>query len=337
MKTFITQTKALKFQLLLLLAAVIWGLGTVLIKSTVNEIPPFWLVGIRFFSAGLILCACFLPQLIKLAAQGDLLKHIKVSFLLGLPMIAGYVLNTWGLTDTTAAKSAFLTGLYCVLVPFLAWLFMRKRPTAFNICAALLCLAGIGLVSLYGKSDLVMGWGDGITLISAIMFGIQVVLTSKWAPGMNMMAITALQFIFGGALALGLAASTEAPPALSLLAQPDVFGSIVYIIVFATCAALLLQNVGLARVSPSSGALLLSFESVFGVIFSIAFLSEALTVAMVCGFALIFCAVLVSEWLPTTQLAEALKAKTAVARRRTDFQVRSREQKLRQQSISPHS
>lgn len=303
MKTIIGHTKALKFQLLLLLAAAIWGLGTVLIKSTIDAVPAFWLAGIRFFSAGVIMCIAFAPQLVKLASKGELLRHMKVGLIIGIPMIIGYMTNTWGLTDTTAAKSSFLSGLYCVMVPFLAWFMMRKRPTAFNISAAVLCLVGVGLVSLYGKSDLVMSWGDGITLFSAVMFGVQVVLTAKFAPGMNMMAITALEFIFGGALAIGFAAFTQAPPSLALLTQPDVLGSLAYIVLFATCAALLLQNVGLAKVQPSSGALLLSFESVFGVIFSIAFLGEALTIPMACGFVLIFAAVLVSEWLPNAKIA----------------------------------
>ena len=36
------------YKAFLLVAAAIWGLGTVVIKSTVDEFPPAWLVGVRF-------------------------------------------------------------------------------------------------------------------------------------------------------------------------------------------------------------------------------------------------------------------------------------------------
>lgn len=297
----------MKYSLLLLLAAAIWGLGTVCIKGIVAEIPPFWLVGGRFFSAGIVLCAIFAPQLAKLAREGRLVEHLKVSFVLSVPMIAGYMANSLGLTDTTAAKSSFLAGLYCVIVPFIAWALTKKRPTGFNICAAVLCVAGVGLVSLAGQSDLTMGWGDAVTLLSSLLFAIQLAATSKMAPGRNMPAITALQFIFGGAMALVVAAFTEQPPAMQVFADPSMIASLAYLVLGATCAALLLQNIGLAKVSAASGSLLLSFESVFGVLFSVMLLNEMLTLPMVCGFGLIFLAVVVSEWLPSSSLAGRLR------------------------------
>lgn len=301
------QLHALKYPLLLLLAAAIWGLGTVLIKGIVAEIPPFWLVGGRFFSAGLVFCVLFAPQLARLAREGRLAEHMKVGFVLGIPMIAGYMANSLGLVDTTAAKSSFLTGLYCVLVPFIAWALTRKRPTAFNICAAVLCIAGVGLVSLIGQDDLAMGWGDAVTLLSALLLAVQLALTSKLAPGRNMLAVTALQFVFGGAMALGVATFTEQPPALQTFSDPSMLGSLAYLVLGATCAALLLQNVGLAKVPAASGSLLLSFEAVFGVLFSVLLLGEALTVPMLCGFALIFLALVVSEWLPSSQLSTLVR------------------------------
>lgn len=299
----------LKYQGLLLLAAAIWGLGTVLIKGLVEEIPPFWLVGIRFFSAGIIFAILFAPQLMKLARERRLLDHVRISLILGIAMIAGYMSNSLGLVDTTAAKSSFLTGLYCVIVPFIAWMVMRKKPTAFNMVAAMLCVAGIGLVSLVGQESLSMGWGDAVTLLSALFLAVQLALTSKFAPGRNMMVITTLQFLFGGAASMGIASLTEPLPHLGALASPQPAISMTYLVLFATCAALLLQNIGLAKVAPTAGALLLSFESVFGVLFSMLILHETMTLPMICGFALIFAAVVVSEWLPSSTLAKKLRAK----------------------------
>lgn len=293
-----SRASAVKYQALLVLAAAVWGLGTVVIKDTVGEFSPSWLVGIRFFSAGVIACVVFARRFVRLARAGALFDHVRAGVILGLLVAAAYLCNTGGLTDTTAAKSSFLTGVYCVLVPFIAWGVMRRRPTTFNLVAAFLCLAGVGLVSLPAESSFSLGWGDAVTLVSAVFLGFQVVATSKLAPGRDMAVLTSLQFLLGGALALAFAAATEPPPEAAVLLDPATLGNLAYLVVFATCLALLLQNVGLARVSPSSGALLLSLESVFGVVFSVLLLGEQLSAAMVLGFALIFCAVLVSERLP---------------------------------------
>lgn len=292
-----------KYEALLLLAAAIWGLGTVVIKDTIDTFPPSWLVCIRFTLAGALCCALFAPRIVRVAREGRLLDHVRVGIVFGAVMILAYLLNTNGLAGTTAAKSSFLTGTYCILVPFLAWVTLRRRPTAYNIVAAALCLAGIGLVSLSVGESLSMSWGDAVTLASAFFVGVQVVVTFKLAPGRDMRVLTAFQFLFGGLFAMPVAVFTGLPPSVGALFDTDVAVSLAYLVVFATCAAMLLQNFGLAKVPPSSGALLLSFESVFGVLFSVLLLGEVLSGPMVVGFALIFFAVLVSEWLPSLEVA----------------------------------
>ena len=245
------KTSTLKYSLLLLLAAAIWGLGTVCMKGIVEEIPRSgWQEAASSRQA-----SCCAPCS-RRSFQGWHAKagfdHLKASLILSVPMIAGYMANSLGLTDTTAAKSSFLAGLYCVIVPFIAWGLTRKRPTAFNISAALLCVVGVGLVSLAGQSDLTMGWGDAVTLLSSLLFAIQLAATSKMAPGRDMRAITALQFIFGGAIGLVVAAFVEQPPAMQAFADPSMIASLAYLVLGATCAALLLQNIGLAKVPAAS-------------------------------------------------------------------------------------
>ena len=75
--------------------------------------------------------------------------------------------------------------------------------------------------------------------------------------------------------------------------------SILYLTVMATCLCYILQNVGQKFTPPSTAALIMSLEAVFGVLFSVIFTSEQLTPRLVCGFSLIFIAILVSELKPT--------------------------------------
>lgn len=123
----------------LLLAAAIWGMGTVVIKSTVDEFPPAWIVGVRFTFAGIILGIATAPRISRAFARNKR-GHLRDGAVLGVFLFLSYWFNSTGLTDTTASNSSFLTTLYCVIIPFLGWIIIRKQPTRYNIAAAILCV-----------------------------------------------------------------------------------------------------------------------------------------------------------------------------------------------------
>ena len=265
------------YKVLLLVAAAIWGLGTVVIKSTVDQFPPAWLVGVRFTAAGIILGVLMLPKL-KRTLNAD---HLRKGSVLGMFLFLSYWANSTGLTDTTASNSAFLTSLYCVIIPFLGWALRGPRPTRFNIAAALVCVAGVGCVSFAGAAGFSLRLGDLVTLLSAFFLSLHVLFTAKYAQGRDMALLTVVQFLVAGALGFGAGLVFEPMPA------------------FASCIALLLQNIAVAHVDPAPASLFLATESVFGVTFSLLFLGEAITGPLFAGFALIFAGIVVSEYLPS--------------------------------------
>ncbi|MDO4443561.1 MAG: DMT family transporter [Slackia sp.] len=283
------------YKAMLVLAAAIWGLGTVVVKSTVDALPPLWLVGVRFFFSGLILLAvCF--NLVRTRIDRE---SIVAGVFLGVFLAASYICNTSGLTDTTAAKSSFLTSTYCAFVPFFAWAISRMRPTRYNLAAVVLCVAGVGFVSFSeGFETLSFGFGEIITLVSAAFVGLHIAFTAKLSDGRDALTLTVIQFITAGIIGGVGGLFVEGMPDWSVLADPVVFGNVAYIVVFASCIALSLQNVGVAHVAPAPAALLLATESVFGVIFSVAFLGESVTALMMVGFVLIGAGIVVSEALP---------------------------------------
>lgn len=280
----------------LLVAAAIWGMGTVVIKSTVDEFPPSWLVGVRFTGAGIILGLVSLRKLRdRLAADGA--GHLRDGAVLGVLLFLSYWANSLGLTDTTASNSSFLTTLYVVIIPFLSWFVIRKKPTRFNIVAALACTTGVACVAYTGAGAFSLRFGDLITLASAFFLSLHVLYTAKYAPGRSMTLLTVIQFVTAGILGLIVGAVTEPTPHFAALGA-DTWISLVYITVFASCVALGLQNMAVARVDPAQASLFLATESVFGVTFSILLLGEVLTLSSFAGFALIFAGIVISEYLP---------------------------------------
>ena len=280
----------------LLVAAAIWGLGTVVIKSTVDEFPPAWLVGMRFTGAGIILGAVIFPKLRKhLVDDGP--AHLRSGAILGVLLFFSYWTNSAGLTDTTASNSSFLTTLYVVIIPFLGWFIIRKRPTRFNIAAALACVIGVGCVAYTGTGAFSLRFGDFVTLLSALFLSLHVLYTAKLAPGRSVMVLTVIQFLVAGILGFIAGLLLDPTPDFTALSM-ETWTSIAYLTVFASCVALGLQNAAVARVDPAQAALFLATESVFGVTFSIMLLGEAPAASTLTGFALIFAGIVISEYLP---------------------------------------
>lgn len=281
------------YKALLLLAAAIWGLGTVVIKSTVDAFPPAWIVGVRFTAAGILLGIAMLPRF-RRTLDAD---HVRKGALLGVWLFLAYWANTTGLTDTTAANSSFLTSLYCVIIPFLGWALRGRRPTVFNVAAALVCVAGVGCVSFAGSSGFSLRFGDLITLLSALFLSFHVLYTAKYARGRDMTLLTVIQFLVAGLLGFVAGFAFESLPNFAAL-EPSTWVSLIYLAVFASCIALLLQNIAVAHVDPAPASLFLATESIFGVTFSILLLGELLTAPLFAGFALIFAGIVISEYLP---------------------------------------
>lgn len=266
-------------------AALIWGSSFFIVKNTVDIFPTNFLLAIRFTIGCLLLCALF-PRKLRQMDRACLWQGT----VLGLLIFAGYCIQTIGLTDTTPGKNAFLTASYCILVPFLHWVVDKRRPDLYNFSAAFLCLTGIGLVSFDGSFS--MRFGDAMTLVSALFFAAHIVAGARFGGKSDPILLTILQFGTAAVCSWVLGFTTETfPKEIPLNA---VLG-LLYLAVFATTLALLLQNVGLKYADPTSGAILLSLESVFGVLFSMLFYQERLTLRLGAGFLLIFVAVILSE------------------------------------------
>ncbi|MBQ8200399.1 MAG: DMT family transporter [Clostridia bacterium] len=272
-------------RLALLTAAVIWGSSFIVMKDAVNDVPVFLLLAIRFTFACLLLAAVFFRRLMQIGRR--LIAHGMVC---GVLLLAAYASQTFGLMTTTPGKNAFLTAVYCVLVPFMSWAAYRRRPTAYNWTAAVMCIAGIGLVSLSGS--LIIAAGDALTLLSGIFFALHIMALSHFGQTDDPVALTIVQFATVALLAWLGSLLTEHGASFP---APGVWPQLIYLTVFATAATLLLQSIGQKLTPPSQSAILLSLESVFSVIFSVLLGRETLTLQLVSGFALIFLSVIVSE------------------------------------------
>ncbi|MCI8468023.1 MAG: DMT family transporter [Eggerthellaceae bacterium] len=280
------------YKLLIVLATVIWGLSFVVMKDAVDVMQPAWLIGVRFLITAGILTVVLWRHVRPALTRPQLARGA----VLGVLLFLAYWTQTVGLAFTTPGKNAFLTATYCVMVPFMFWAVAGKRPTVFNLVAAVLCVAGMGLVSLSGGA-LTLEFGDAMTLVCAVFFGAHIVAVARLSQDGDVLALTVFQFWVMGLCGVVLGALTEAPPDAAAV-SPEFLFNMAYLIVLASCVALVIQNVALAHVPPAQASLLLSLEAVFGVVFSVLLYGETLTMRLVAGFALIFGAIVLSEVFP---------------------------------------
>lgn len=275
------------WKLLLVAAALAWGASTFVMKDTLNVLPTFLLLTGRFLPAAAVMFVLFRRRILAHINR----RNLVVGLGMGLIMWFAYGVQTLGLNETTAGKSAFLTGTYCVLVPFLSYLISREPITRYNLGAAGMCLGGIALVAL---DNLTVGVGDALTLVGACFYALQMAIVAKYGRDLDVNVITFWMFLAVGVLSALTSAFTEAQPPLSAW-TPDVIAVMAFLSLICTCTCLLIQNLALAHVPPATGSLLLSLESPSGVFFSVLFTGELLTGRLVAGFALIFCSVVLSE------------------------------------------
>ena len=273
---------------MLFAAAIIWGSSFFIMKGAVDIIPTFYLLAIRF-TGGAVLLALVCWKKWRMHFTRDYLWRGAV---IGAFLFLAYSVQTFGLMGTTPSKIAFLTAVYCVLVPFLYWIAVKKRPDRYNILAAVLCVAGVGLVSL--TNDFTITWGDGLTLVCAFFYAAHIVAVAKVSPAKDIYLLTVFQFAFAALYAWICGALFQELPPTSVISS-DLIIQMAYLVVMATTVALLFQNVGQVWSDPSSAAVILSLESVFGVLFSVLFYGDPVTGQLLAGFALIFVAVVCSE------------------------------------------
>ena len=221
---------------------------------------------------------------------------------MGVALFISYILQVEGLAaDTSPGESAFLCTTYCVLVPFFHWFATKKKPRFLHVLCVFICLFGIGILSLQGGLD--MSKGDILTVLSGIPGAINLVLSSIMCQKKNPLLLTTIELGVVAILAWGFVFITDTVPSAFPI---DAVSGIVYLGLIATALCLFLQSYGLKYAEASIGGMLLSLESVFGVIFSIILYHETVTLRMYIGFVVIFVAIVLSQMEPKQKRRESV-------------------------------
>lgn len=280
---------------LLLLAAFVWGTSFLILKNTIAELPPLYVLGIRFFVSAILIGLIFLKKTVKIT------KEIFCrGALIGVAVFFAYLSQTYGLKMTTPGQNAFITSLYCVMTPFFMWAMYKSKPKSYNIIAAVICVIGVGLVAISnGEGNATnVTLGNLLTFIGAIGYVFQVILTDKFSKKTpDTLQLLIVQLFTIGVLFIVCSLAIEIPiyGIKSFALNGKQILNILYLTLACTLFAQFAQMIGQKLTTANQSAVLLSLEGVFGTLFSVIMGEEKLTALMVCGFVAIFVATLISE------------------------------------------
>ena len=288
---------SLRGNLLLLLAAFIWGVAFVAQKEGGTAVGNLTFNGVRSFIGGTVLLIA-IPMLSKFGfvklpvGKAEWKTTLTGGVLCGVALFLATNLQQIGISYTTVGKSGFITALYIVLVPILG-IFLRKRTTLFNWLGVALAVGGLYLLCGVGHDG--VNLGDLLLLGCALMFSVQILLADHFVNKADGVCLSCIQFFTVGILNLPLMFIYEQP---SLSAMTVNWLPILYAGMLSSGVAYTLQIVAQKDTHPTTASLLMSFESVFAVLAGWVLLQENLTAPELVGCGLMFTAVVLAQ-LPT--------------------------------------
>jgi len=270
--------------LLLVFTCAIWGLSFPTVKVALADASPLAFVAIRFMLGALIL----LPgtRLRPLPSRGEWFAGLLLGALLGV----GFATQAVGLAYTTASRSAFIVALSSVLAPLVAFVAVRERLSWWTVAALGLATAGIYFLTDPGAGGL--NRGDWWTLITALVFGAQIVAVHELGIRFDIRRLVFIEIVVVAA-GVGVAAPLLEPVRFAVTTRSVL--ALAYCGVAATAVALLLQMRAQKDLSSGRAALLFCTEPVFASLASWLWLGERLSLTQWVGGGMIVVGMLVAE------------------------------------------
>jgi drug/metabolite transporter (DMT)-like permease len=282
--------KQIRADLLLLTITIIWGSSFPLMKNVIELLPSFAFLTLRFTIAFLILVVIFFRNFKFITP-----RTLKYGFILGLMMFGGMAFQISGLYYTTASNSAFITGMSVVLVPVVSTFLLKKKPGWPSVIGVILAFSGLFFLS--GGLSFKFNLGDFLTLLCALCWTFQVILTDKFIVNEDPVLLAILQIGFAAVLYSFVWGVFDPRPVAfnwTILVTLLITG------VLGTALAYTGQTIVQKDTSPTHTALIFTAEPVFGAVFAMlipnsAGATETLTLTTIIGCLLIITGMLVSE------------------------------------------
>lgn len=299
-----------KSTLCLFTAAIVWGFAFVAQKFGGESITPFYFNGIRFWIGAATLIPVVLLFEKEKKDTAKLKRTMKAGAVCGAFLFIASVLQQFGINAVGAGKGAFITALYTVLVPILYFLFYRRKTALSVWIGAALAVVGVFLLSI--NEDFTLGGGDLVLFIGAIFWALHIMAIDRNVTDVSPIKFAMFQAFFTGLYDL-ICALLSKPvltalagvfpnadltahiESITLAAVSEAIVPLLYCGMCSTAIAYTCQILGQKGSDPTFATIVLSTESVFGVLGGVLLGNETMSAKGVFGCVLAFCGIIVSQ------------------------------------------
>lgn len=279
-----TQSQTQLANLGLLYVAAIWGSTFFVVKESLAYVDPVMLVGYRFVVAALVMGGYLLYR------RKSWWVHFKAGGALGVMLWLEYMPQTIGLQFTTASNSAFITGLFVAFVPLFALLFFRTRPSPSQMLAILTAIVGLWFLT-GGLAEI--NAGDFLTVITAMVFALHILAADRAARlNLDPYILSFQQFLTVGLLSVIVGLLFGLPVRV---ASPGALGIILFLALFPTLSAFVIQLVAQKYTAPVKVSLILAMEPIFAALFAWTLGGEIFVPHRAVGGLLVVAAIVVAD------------------------------------------
>jgi len=291
-----SKAQVLKYDVVFLTAAAIWGFAFVAQRVGMQHVGPFTFIALRFLLGGIFLVPILiLTSNAKYSRKDSAPQKAHKSFFLGssaagLTLFLAASFQQHGLIYTTAGKAGFITGLYVVIVPIIGIRLGHKTGSGTWL-GALLAVFGLYLLSI--KDAFVINTGDLYVFVSAFLWAVHVLIIARLSKRFHPIHIALFQFFVCSAVAWLAAIITETIVIDKIL---DALIPILYAGIMSTGIAFTLQVVAQRHAHPAHASIVMSTEAVFAVLGGYLFLAETMPFRNLAGCALMLAGMIISQF-----------------------------------------
>ena len=281
-------------EILLLVITILWAGTFAIIKTAVTDVNPSMFLLLRFSIAAVIGIAIW-PKSLFTLDRDTTGKGLLLGFLFGI----GFLLQTIGLTLTTASTSAFITGTMVVFVPIVHRIVDGSKIRANHAASIVLVLIGLFLFTSPEAHG--VNLGDVLTLISAVCWAVYLTYIDVWTTAMRanvqrQNALVLLQFITTMAIAaFGVGVSGIRGESLAVTFDTDLLLGLLYCGIFASLIPTFIQTRYQQYTHPVRAGVIFAIEPLAASVIAWLAINEQFTVRQLIGGGVLMSAIILPD------------------------------------------
>lgn len=293
--------------IMLVSAAMIWGLSFVAQKQGMEYVEGFTFNGIRSLLGAIVLIPFIVIRAVKnpvklspVEKKQSRKDNLKGILIVGLMLCIGSNLQQFAFNYIEPGRVGFITALYMLIVPLISFIVYKKKQPVTTWIGVILGVVGLYMICMGGSTSSSLGKGDILALLCSFAFALHIIVIDKFAAKIDCVVLSCGQFFVTGVISCVLMFIFESPNIQSIM-QAAV--PILYAGIMSCGCAFTFQVIGQKYTDPTISSMLLCLESVFSVIFSFIILGERMASVEYIGCAVMFVAIIIAQ-LPAKKSAK---------------------------------